>query len=162
MALFCSSLVPPIPCPNLHRNYAIQKPFTTKTSNYQFFKISISAPAKILIKKGDCRSSLSTPVELDDVPPSNVIIFIKGLAKSTVEGGLRTTFSQFGEVTRVKIVTDKKSKQSLGFGYVWFTREEHAQAAINMMNGQFFEGRFIHVTLAKPGSCKTRTKPYKF
>lgn len=36
----------------------------------------------------------------------------------------------------VKVVVDKKTKQSLGFAYVWFTREEHAGTAIEKMNGQ--------------------------
>ncbi|KAH6816495.1 hypothetical protein C2S51_021315 [Perilla frutescens var. frutescens] len=87
-----------------------------------------------------------------------------GLAQSTGEGGIKAAFLRFGEVSRVKVVLDKKTKQSLGFAYVWFLSEEHAQTAIEEMNGQFLEGRFIHVVLAKPGSCKARPKPspYKF
>ncbi|CAL5413295.1 unnamed protein product [Camellia sinensis] len=92
------------------------------------------------------------------------IIFVKGLPQSTSEGTLNTAFSQFGEVSRVKIVTDKKSKQPLGFAYIWFTSMESAQMAVKEMNGKFFDGRFVLVTIARPGSCKTqpRATPYKF
>ncbi|PIN20621.1 hypothetical protein CDL12_06683 [Handroanthus impetiginosus] len=158
----------PIPCPNLLINYAIRRHFSpkisiSKTSNVEISRLSVPAPATV-IQKTKCCSSLSSPGELDREAPSGVKIFIKGLAQSTSEGGLKMAFSQFGEVSRVKIIHDKKTKQSLGFAYVWFTREEHAQAAVEEMNGQFFEGRFIRVTFAKPGSCKPRPKPgpYKF
>ncbi|KAL7144632.1 hypothetical protein ABFS83_07G025500 [Erythranthe nasuta] len=172
MALFCPPWKPPIPYPKSHRNYAIQTPFTAKTSiprnpNSEFSKTSISAPAKLIdsfIHKNKPSSSLSYPGESDKGASSNVIIFIKGLAQSTSEGGLKSEFSRFGEVSRVKIVSDKKTKQPLGFAYVWFAREDHAQAAVDEMNGHFFEGRFIRVTFAKPGSCKARSdpSPYKF
>ncbi|KAE9455330.1 hypothetical protein C3L33_12765, partial [Rhododendron williamsianum] len=59
-----------------------------------------------------------------------------GLPQSTLEGTLKTTFSQFGEVSRVKILTDKKNKQPLGFAYLWFSSEESAQMAVKEMNGK--------------------------
>ncbi|CAA2978566.1 RNA-binding motif, Y chromosome, family 1 member A1-like isoform X2 [Olea europaea subsp. europaea] len=59
-----------------------------------------------------------------------------GLAQSTSEGGLKTAFSRFGGVSRVKIIMDKKTKQPVGFAYVWFTREEFAQTAVEEMNGK--------------------------
>ncbi|KAM3308835.1 RNA-binding motif protein, Y chromosome, family 1 member A1 isoform X1 [Capsicum chacoense] len=95
---------------------------------------------------------------------STTIVFLKGLAKSTLEGGLKVVFSQFGDVSRVKIVTDKKSKQSLGFAYIWFSDNESAQSAIQEMNGKFLDGRFIQLQMAKPGYCKLNVKsvPYKF
>ncbi|XP_057771828.1 organelle RRM domain-containing protein 6, chloroplastic-like [Salvia miltiorrhiza] len=167
MALFCSPCKPPILCPKFPRNYyAIQRPLKSNTPILEtpYFKISISAPTKIFNNKAKCSSNLSSSAELEEDPPSSVVIFVKGLALSTGEGGLKAAFSRFGEVSRVKLVLDKKTKQPLGFAYVWFVREEHARTAIEDMNGQFFEGRFIHVALAKPGSCKTRPKPsaYKF
>lgn len=89
MALFCSSCKPPIVCPKFQRNYAIQRPLTlktsiSKTSNFEISKISISAPDKLLNKKAKCRSSLSSPGELEEGPPSSVIIFIKGTHFSLV------------------------------------------------------------------------------
>lgn len=77
---------------------------------------------------------------------------------------MKTAFSHFGDVSKVKVITDKKSGQSLGFAYIWFSTEEFAHKAVEEMSGKFFEGRFIHVTIARPGSCKPRAKraPYKF
>ncbi|KAL8162213.1 hypothetical protein V2J09_013702 [Rumex salicifolius] len=91
-------------------------------------------------------------------------IFIKGLSKSTSEGSLRKAFSQFGDVAHVKIILDNQTKESLGFAYLVFSNEEDAQLAIKAMDGKFFEGRFIYVTNAKPGTIKPRAKanPYKF
>uniref|UniRef100_A0A2C9UC18 RRM domain-containing protein n=1 Tax=Manihot esculenta TaxID=3983 RepID=A0A2C9UC18_MANES len=89
-----------------------------------------------------------------------------GLPLSTSEGSLKKSFSQFGEVNRAKIVSDKKTKQSLGSAFVWFTNEDSAKLAVKEMDGKFFEGRFIYVTISKPGACKTSgkptTTPYKF
>ncbi|XP_042516459.1 U11/U12 small nuclear ribonucleoprotein 31 kDa protein isoform X2 [Macadamia integrifolia] len=65
-------------------------------------------------------------------------IFIKGLSPSTSEGFLSRIFSQFGNVSRVKIIPDRQSKQSLGFAYVWFTDEESAQLAAKEMDGKVF------------------------
>ncbi|KAK6913875.1 RNA recognition motif domain [Dillenia turbinata] len=89
-------------------------------------------------------------------------IFVKGLPQSISERSLRKAFAHIGEVSRVKIVTDKRSGQPVGFAYVWFSSEDSAQLAVKEMNGQFVDGRFIYVTIARPGSCKTRVKPYKF
>lgn len=52
----------------------------------------------------------------------------------------------------------------MGFAYIWFSREEFAQKAVEEMNGKFFEGRFIKVSIARPGACKVRSKakPLKF
>ncbi|KAK6130310.1 hypothetical protein DH2020_035945 [Rehmannia glutinosa] len=172
MALFCSPCKLPILCTKSQINCAIQTPFTSKTSisktsNSEITKNSICASAKSVdtfIQTAKCRSSLSSPGELDKDASSSVIIFIKGLAQSTSEGSLMAAFSRFGEVSRVKVIRHKQTKQSLGFAYVWFIREEHAQAAVDEMNGEFFKGRFVNVSLARLGSCKTRPNhsPYKF
>ncbi|XP_047315781.1 glycine-rich RNA-binding protein 4, mitochondrial-like isoform X2 [Impatiens glandulifera] len=95
---------------------------------------------------------------------SSTAIFVKGLPQSTSEGTLRSAFSKFGEVSRVKMIRYEKSKGSAGFAYVWFVNGECAENAVVEMNGKFFEGRFILVEMAKPGSCKIRKDgtPYKF
>lgn len=73
-------------------------------------------------------------------------------------------FSEFGEVTLVQLPIDKESSQSLGFAFISFAKEESAQLAVQEMNGKFFDGRFIYVTIAKPRSSKSskRTTAYKF
>ncbi|CAL1396947.1 unnamed protein product [Linum trigynum] len=94
----------------------------------------------------------SSPVEPSPSPPT--IVFIKGLSLSTTEARLKTVFSQFGEVSRVKIIVDKRTMESLGFAYVWFVSKASADLAVEGMNGKFFDGRFVLVTIARPGSCK--------
>ncbi|KAH0658612.1 hypothetical protein KY289_027360 [Solanum tuberosum] len=80
----------------------------------------------------------------NDSPPCLGITFQNlidaGLAKSTPEGRLKVVFSQFGDVSRVKIITDKKSKESLGFAYIWFPDNESAQSAVQEMNGKVYTG----------------------
>ncbi|GAU12016.1 hypothetical protein TSUD_196400 [Trifolium subterraneum] len=77
---------------------------------------------------------------------------------------LTEAFSEFGEVTRVMFLMDMESGKSLGYAYIWFVKEESAQLATKVMNGKFFHGRFIYVTIAKPGSSKSskKTTAYKF
>ncbi|KAJ7954964.1 Glycine-rich RNA-binding protein like [Quillaja saponaria] len=65
---------------------------------------------------------------------------------------------------KVKLIMDRESGQSLGVAYIWFSRKESALLAVKEMNGKFFDGRFIYVTVAKPRSYKNwRTMaPYRF
>ncbi|XP_058077780.1 uncharacterized protein LOC131226105 isoform X2 [Magnolia sinica] len=65
---------------------------------------------------------------------------------------------------KVKIITERFSKLSLGFAYVWFTCEEDAELAVKEMDGKFVDGRFISVTIANPESPSSRVRatPYKF
>ncbi|XP_058077781.1 uncharacterized protein LOC131226105 isoform X3 [Magnolia sinica] len=72
----------------------------------------------------------------DDEESHSNRIFIKGLPLSTSEGYLTKTFSHFGTVSRVKIITERFSKLSLGFAYVWFTCEEDAELAVKEMDGK--------------------------
>lgn len=80
------------------------------------------------------------------------------------EGRLKKAFSQFGGVVQVKIVTEKLLKQPLGSAFVWFSRKESADLAVEKMNGKFFDGRFILVKIAEPGLIKNRGRRtrYKF
>ncbi|GMP76957.1 hypothetical protein CsSME_00033406 [Camellia sinensis var. sinensis] len=176
MALFWSPSTSPISPVQCHKNSAISKPFVSEnlisTINIsRISKISISAspnfsnPNPSLQRFHCCTSSRSrSSSSMESNKSPFTIIFVKGLPQSTSEGTLNTAFSQFGEVSRVKIVTDKKSKQPLGFAYIWFTSMESAQMAVKEMNGKFFDGRFVLVTIARPGSCKTQpmATPYKF
>lgn len=83
MALFCSSFNPPSVSPKIPRNSAIQRPLRLKTSipvkpYFEIPKISISAPTKTLNNKPKYRSILNSHVELEQEPPTSVIIFVKG------------------------------------------------------------------------------------
>lgn len=76
-------------------------------------------------------------------------IFIGGLNWNTTEQGLWDGFSKFGTVTDAKVVTDRETGRSRGFGFVTFSNSEEADNAINTMNGNVFEGRTLTVNKAQ-------------
>jgi len=79
-----------------------------------------------------------------------VNIFIANLDYQLQEAELREAFEEFGEVTSVKIITDKFSGRSKGFGFVEMSDDEHGNAAISSMNDSELNGRKIVVKKAKP------------
>ncbi|KAF5737432.1 glycine-rich RNA-binding protein 4 mitochondrial isoform X1 [Tripterygium wilfordii] len=77
-------------------------------------------------------------------------LFVGGLSFYTTEDGLSEAFSQCGHVTEAKIVMDRVSGKSKGFGFVSFASEDEAQKAITEMDGKALNGRVIFVDIAKP------------
>jgi RNA recognition motif-containing protein len=77
-------------------------------------------------------------------------LYVGNLAYSLEENGLRDMFSEFGTVTSVKIIMDRDSGRSKGFGFVEFESSDQAEAAMNALNGREIEGRTIRVTEARP------------
>ncbi|KAF3543294.1 hypothetical protein DY000_02000822, partial [Brassica cretica] len=75
--------------------------------------------------------------EVSSTPSTTISsIFVKGLADSVSEGRLKKVFSQFGQVSHVKIIVNERTRQSLGYGYLWFNKKEDAQLAVEAMNGK--------------------------
>lgn len=77
-------------------------------------------------------------------------LYVGGLPYATNEEAIKAAFSQAGTVTSVKIVIDKMTNRSRGFGFVDMSTDEEAQAAIDMWHGKEFEGRTITVNEARP------------
>jgi RNA recognition motif-containing protein len=77
-----------------------------------------------------------------------VSIFVGNLPWATTDADLQELFSQFGEVKRAKIVTDRETNRSRGFGFVDM-EEEDAQKAIDASNELDFGGRPLTVNLAQ-------------
>ncbi|MCB0583014.1 MAG: RNA-binding protein [Phaeodactylibacter sp.] len=77
-------------------------------------------------------------------------IFVAKLNFDTQEMDLQDAFEQYGEVDSVKIIMDKFTGKSKGFGFVEMPDDEAAQAAIDGLNGQEFDGRTIVVKKAEP------------
>jgi RNA recognition motif-containing protein len=77
-------------------------------------------------------------------------IYVGNLNYRLKEDELREVFSEFGEVVSVKIITDKYTGQSKGFGFVEMTNEEDGNNAINELNGIEVKGRNIVVNKARP------------
>ena len=76
-------------------------------------------------------------------------LFVGGLSFNTTDDGLREGFARFGEIAEAKVITDRDTGRSRGFGFVTFTDEAAAQSAIAEMNGTEFEGRNIKVNEAE-------------
>ena len=77
-------------------------------------------------------------------------LYVGNLAYSVRDDSLHQAFSQFGTVTSAKVMMDRDTGRSKGFGFVEMGSDAEAQAAINGMNGQPLEGRAIVVNEARP------------
>jgi len=75
-------------------------------------------------------------------------LFIGGLAWHTDENALRQKFEEFGAVEEAVVVKDRDTGRSRGFGFVRYTQEADAEAAITAMNNIEFDGRTIRVDKA--------------
>src|ERR1043166_7656083 len=80
-------------------------------------------------------------------------LFVGGLSWDTDDSALRAAFAPFGEIVEAKVVTDRDTGRSRGFGFVSYADEASAADARNKMNGQMLDGRNLKVDIAaeKPG-----------
>lgn len=77
-------------------------------------------------------------------------LFVGGLPFSTTDDELAQKFGEFGKVASAKVITDRESGRSKGFGFVEFDSDEEGKAAEAAMNGKDFGGRNITVNEARP------------
>lgn len=77
-------------------------------------------------------------------------LYIGNLAFTVTEDALLEKLSEFGRVESVKIITDRDSGQSKGFGFVEMGSDSEAHAAIDGLNGTELAGRPMRVNEAKP------------
>ncbi len=82
-------------------------------------------------------------------------LFVGGLPWKTTEKELKEAFSKFGEVEDVKVIRDKRTGKSKGFGFVTFESNESALKAKEGMNNTTFGDRTIKVDWAKEKSPKS-------
>jgi len=81
-------------------------------------------------------------------------IYVGNLSFQTTQEDLQTAFSQFGNVERVNVVTDRDSGQPRGFAFVEMTRTDEAEKAIAGLNGADLHGRTLNVNEARPKSAR--------
>ena len=79
-------------------------------------------------------------------------IYVGNLPHELTEEELQQAFEAFGEVTSAKIIADKFSGASRGFGFVEMPTKAEAQAAITGLNGTELKGRTLNVNEARPRS----------
>jgi len=77
-------------------------------------------------------------------------LFVGGLAYKVTDDELNDFFATVGTVTSAKVIVDKYSNQSKGFGFVEMSTDEEAKYAIDELNGKELEGRPIAVSEARP------------
>ena len=77
-------------------------------------------------------------------------LYVGNLAYSVRDDSLMQAFSPFGTVTSAKVMMDRETGRSKGFGFVEMGSDAEAQAAINGMNGQAIDGRVVVVNEARP------------
>lgn len=76
-------------------------------------------------------------------------VFIGGLPLEVSEAELNAVFEDFGPVKSLRIVKDRETKESRGFGFVEMVNEDEAKEAIRCMNGQSYYGKRITVNIAE-------------
>jgi hypothetical protein len=76
-------------------------------------------------------------------------LFVGGLSWNTDDNGLRTAFGRFGTVVDAKVITDRETGRSRGFGFVTFSEGEAADEAIRAMDGAELDGRAVRVNEAE-------------
>ena len=79
-------------------------------------------------------------------------LFVGGLSWDTNDDSLHAAFASFGEVTEAKVITDRETGRSRGFGFVTFTDASAGDEAISKMDGTSLDGRSIRVNEAQQRS----------
>ncbi|HCC46976.1 MAG TPA: RNA-binding protein [Elusimicrobia bacterium] len=82
-------------------------------------------------------------------------IYVGGLPFKTTEEEMNALFATYGQVTSAKLITDKYSGQSRGFGFVEMPNDAEAVAAMEKLNGSDFGGRKLTINEARPMEART-------
>jgi RNA recognition motif-containing protein len=88
---------------------------------------------------------------------ANKKLYVGSLPYSVTEEELQNLFSQYGTIASVRIITDKFTGQSKGFGFVEMVDADEAQRAIEAVNGMKFNGRTLIVNEARPEQKRERS-----
>lgn len=83
-------------------------------------------------------------------------LFVGSLAWATNDDGLNAHFAAIGPVESAKVITDRDSGRSKGFGFVEFENEDDAKKAIEQLNNSELDGRTITVNEARPREERPR------
>jgi RNA recognition motif-containing protein len=87
-------------------------------------------------------------------------LYVSNLGFSVTEEELKALFTQHGQVSSAKVITDYNSGQSRGFAFVEMPNDEEAQAAINKLNNTDLNSRQISVQVARPKEDKPKRNNY--
>jgi len=85
-------------------------------------------------------------------------MYVSNLSFHTADDDLRKLFEQFGAVSSAKVITDRETGRSRGFGFVEMGADEEANAAIKALNNKDIEGRAMSVTVAREKAPRADNK----
>lgn len=83
-------------------------------------------------------------------------IYVGNLSWNSTDDDLRTAFEAFGEVTSAKVIMDRETGRSRGFGFVEMSDDNAARQAIEGMNDKDLQGRSLRVNEARPRDDRPR------
>jgi RNA recognition motif-containing protein len=86
-------------------------------------------------------------------------IYVSNLSFAVQDEDLREFFAEYGEVSSAKVIMDKYTNRSKGFGFVEMPDDAAAQKALAELDGGMVEGRAIKVMVAKPREERSNNKP---
>ena len=77
-------------------------------------------------------------------------IYISNLSYAVNDGDLKDLFGEYGEISSAKVITDRETGRSRGFGFVEMADDAQGQKAIDELNQAEYDGKVINVTVARP------------
>lgn len=83
-------------------------------------------------------------------------LFVGSLSYSVNDDQLKDAFAAAGTVVSAKVIIDRETGRSKGFGFVEMSSDDEAKAAIDMLNGKEIEGRAVAVSEARPQENRER------
>ena len=83
-------------------------------------------------------------------------IYVGNMSYGTTEGSLEELFGQFGEVSSIKLITDRETGRAKGFGFITMNDDAAANKAIEELNGKEYDGRTLRINEAKPKEDRPR------
>ncbi|KAK9072480.1 hypothetical protein SSX86_008914 [Deinandra increscens subsp. villosa] len=95
------------------------------------------------------------PSMMDAIRCMSSKLFVGGLSYQTDDHSLKEAFSGFGDVVEARVITDRESGRSRGFGFVNYASDDSANEAMTAMDGQELNGRNIRVSLATERAPRT-------
>ncbi|MDD2247390.1 MAG: RNA-binding protein [Proteiniphilum sp.] len=85
-------------------------------------------------------------------------IFVAGLSYQITDADLKELFEEYGEVSSAKIITDRETRRSKGYGFVEMSDDAEGQRAIEELNDAEYDGRTLSVSVARPRTEGDRSR----
>lgn len=87
-------------------------------------------------------------------------IYISNLSHGINDANLNELFNEYGEISSAKVITDRESGRSRGFGFVEMKNDDEGQKAISELNEAEYDGRIISVAVARPRTERSNNGSY--